>query len=142
MSQNSPKLSRRLLLGGAVAAPAAGLALPAAARPASDAAGPVSAGVGQAKDLSAELLDQWAGAGGAHPLIPDISHAGYRGGERPRRARVVARVTDFGAHPGSTADAAPAFNADEGAAAHDRVGWPVHPVRDAAVAGADRGGAW
>lgn len=111
MSQNSPKLSRRLLLGGAVAAPAAGLALPAAARPASDAAGPVSAGVGQAKDLSAELLDQWAEAGGAHPLIPDISRAGYRGGERPRRPRVVARVTDFGAHPGSTADAAPAFNA-------------------------------
>ena len=98
-----PKFSRRLLLGGAAAVPVAGLtaALPATA----------SATAGKAKDLSEELLNEWAEAPGTHPLIPDISHAGYRGGERPRRPRVVARVTDFGAGPGSTADAAPAFNA-------------------------------
>jgi hypothetical protein len=91
-------LSRRLLLGSAAAIPAAGL-LPT---------GPAHAG---SRDTSSELIAEWAEAPGTHPLIPDISHAGYRGGERPRAPRTSARVTDFGARPGSTADAAPAFNA-------------------------------
>ncbi|GAB2562321.1 glycosyl hydrolase family 28-related protein [Kribbella endophytica] len=91
-------LSRRLLLGSAAAIPAAGL---------------LSTGPAQAssRDTSTELLAEWSEAPGTHPLIPDISHAGYRGGERPRAPRTIARVTDFGARPGSTADAAPAFNA-------------------------------
>ncbi|GAA1537553.1 glycosyl hydrolase family 28-related protein [Kribbella lupini] len=91
-------LSRRLLLGSAAAVPAAGLL----------STGPAYAGP---RDTSSELLAEWSEAPGTHPLIPDISHAGYRGGERPRAPRTIARVTDFGARPGSTADAAPAFNA-------------------------------
>jgi hypothetical protein len=91
-------LSRRLLLGSAAAIPAAGLLT----------TGPAHAG---SRDTSSELIAEWAEAPGTHPLIPDISHAGYRGGERPRAPRTIARVTDFGARPGSTADAAPAFNA-------------------------------
>lgn len=102
MRQDHPKLTRRLLLGGAAALPVSA-ALPATAT------GVPSGGTAARKDISAELLDQWAEAPGTHPLIPDISHAGYRGGERPRRPRVVARVTDFGARPGI--DAAAAFNA-------------------------------
>ncbi|WP_242002175.1 glycoside hydrolase family 55 protein [Kribbella steppae] len=39
-----------------------------------------------------------------------MSYAGYRGGSRPRRPGVVARVTDFGARPGSSDDSAAAFN--------------------------------
>ncbi len=91
-------LSRRLLLGSAAAIPAAGLL----------STSPAHAG---SRDTSSQLLAEWAEAPGTHPLIPDISHAGYRGGERPRAPRTVARVTDFGARPGSTTDAAPAFNA-------------------------------
>jgi hypothetical protein len=87
--------------------PAPGGSVPAL--PATGAA--ASARAAKSTDLSEELLNEWAEAPGTHPLIPDISHAGYRGGERPRRPRVVARVTDFGARPGSTTDAAPAFNA-------------------------------
>ncbi|TDD50906.1 hypothetical protein E1263_30585 [Kribbella antibiotica] len=95
----SSRFSRRMLLGTAVAAPAAGLitaptTASASRRPA---------------DLSSQLIDEWAAAPGTHPLIPDISHAGYRGGDRPRRPRVVANVTDFGARPGT--DAAAAFTA-------------------------------
>jgi len=97
------KLTRRLLLGSAAAIPAAALTGTTAAATPSVANRP--------RDLSEELITQWADARGAHPLIPDISHAGYRGGERPRRPRTIARVTDFGAHSGSTTDAAPAFNA-------------------------------
>lgn len=104
MRQDRPLLTRRLLLGGAAALPAA-VALPAAAVPSG---GTIDR---RARDVSAELLDQWAAAPGAHPLIPDISHAGYRGGERPRRPRVVARVTDFGARADLSADSAAAFNA-------------------------------
>jgi hypothetical protein len=95
-------LSRRLLLGSAAAIPAAGLVGAAPAR-AVQSAGP--------SDVSTELIAEWAEAPGTHPLIPDISHAGYRGGERPRAPRTIARVTDFGARPGSATDAAPAFNA-------------------------------
>lgn len=117
-SHQSPKLSRRLLLGGAAALPAAAALPPSAAAAeqpalqqsaAQQPAGPTAAGSRPA-DLSTQLLDQWAAAPGTHPLIPDISHAGYRGGERPRSSRVVATVTAFGATPGSTTDAAPAFN--------------------------------
>ena len=105
-------LSRRLLLGGAAAIPAAA-ALPAAATESPGNSGNSRGNFGgksfrQPRDVSEELLDQWADAPGAHPLVPDISHAGYRGGERPRRPRTVARVTDFGARPGSTEDAGPA----------------------------------
>ncbi len=105
-----PRLSRRLLLGGAAAIPA-GAALPAALPGIAAAIPPHGTATRKPKDISAELLDQWAKAPGTHPLIPDISHAGYRGGERPRRPRVVARVTDFGARPDLATDSAVAFNA-------------------------------
>ncbi|GAA0572582.1 hypothetical protein HPO96_17920 [Kribbella sandramycini] len=102
MSPESARLSRRLLLGSAAAAPAAGLlTAPAHAAPTTK----------SRRDLSTQLLDEWAAAPGAHPLIPDISHAGYRGGERPRRPRTVADVVDFGARPNSPNDAAAAFTA-------------------------------
>ncbi|GAA1720405.1 hypothetical protein GCM10009745_81890 [Kribbella yunnanensis] len=115
------RLSRRLLLGSAVAAPAAALVTPAsAAAPAAAPVTPMSAGTSGAasggasrgrppRDLSTQLLEEWAAAPGAHPLIPDVSYAGYRGGERPRRPRVVANVKDFGAQPG--VDSAAAFTA-------------------------------
>ncbi|GAA0933763.1 hypothetical protein GCM10009554_19260 [Kribbella koreensis] len=106
MRQDRPQLSRRLLLGGAVALPAA------AALPASAAVVPSGGTATRGReDVSAELLDQWAEAPGTHPLIPDISHAGYGGGERPRRPRVVARVTDFGARADLAVDSAAAFTA-------------------------------
>ncbi|WBQ05160.1 glycosyl hydrolase family 28-related protein [Kribbella sp. CA-293567] len=110
MSQRNPKVSRRLLLGGAAALPAAAALPMAAAVPAAAAPVPSRGTTAKPRDLSEELLNQWAEANGAHPLIPDISHAGYLGGERPRRPKVVARVTDFGARPGSDTDAATAFN--------------------------------
>jgi len=105
MRLDQPKVSRRSLIGGAAAAAAAtttgGFATtaPAVAQP------------GRPADTSSALLDQWAQADGAHPLVPDIARAGYRLGARPRRPRVVARVTDFGARADGTTDCAPAFNA-------------------------------
>lgn len=94
-------LSRRTLIGGAAAAlPAAALtgiaATPAEARHA---------------DTSSALLSQWAAAPGTHPLVADVSRAGYRLGARLPRGRVVARVTDFGAKADGATDCAPAFNA-------------------------------
>ncbi|MEV6288373.1 glycosyl hydrolase family 28-related protein [Kribbella sp. NPDC051770] len=94
-------LSRRLVLGSAAAIPAAGLL----------SGTPAQASQSGRRDASTELLAEWAETPGTHPLIPDISHAGYRGGERPNRPRKVVKVTDFGARPGSSTDAAPAFNA-------------------------------
>jgi hypothetical protein len=100
-------VSRRLLFGGAVAfgtAPLIG-------------GGPADAAEadGRRSDASTELLRQWAAAPGAHPLIPDISRAGYRLGARLPQPRVpgtaAARVTDFGAVADGTTDCAPAFNA-------------------------------
>lgn len=101
---SEPRISRRHLIGGAAGTTAA-LALPVApatARSGSP-AGP--------RDGSTVLLDQWAAAPGSHPVVPDISHAGYRQGQRPPNPRVVARVTDFGARPDGSTDSAPAFNA-------------------------------
>jgi hypothetical protein len=83
-------LTRRALLGTAAAVPATTFVSP-----------PATAG-SPPRDPLLDLA--------AHPLIPDISYAGYRGGERPQRPQVVARVTDFGAHPGSSDDCAAAFN--------------------------------
>ncbi|WP_188192134.1 glycosyl hydrolase family 28-related protein [Nonomuraea sp. SYSU D8015] len=65
----------------------------------------------RSRDVSAALLDQWAEAPGSHPLIPDISGAGYRLGSRPPRPKVVTRVTDHGARADGATDCAPAFNA-------------------------------
>ncbi|MFG1818421.1 glycosyl hydrolase family 28-related protein [Kribbella sp. NPDC049174] len=96
------RLTRRLLLGSAAAIPATTFLNRSANAGSPPAAGP--------PDLSTRLLSEWAEAPGAHPLIPDLSHAGYRGGSRPRRPRVVANVTDFGARPGSPDDCAGAFN--------------------------------
>ncbi|WP_157249775.1 glycosyl hydrolase family 28-related protein [Nonomuraea typhae] len=67
---------------------------------------------GRPQDDSAVLLGQWAQAPGAHPLVPDVSRAGYRLGARlPRGGRVVTRVTDHGARADGVTDCAPAFNA-------------------------------
>jgi hypothetical protein len=47
----------------------------------------------------------------AHPLIPNVSYAGYRRGERPiPRPRVRASVTSFGAVGDGTTDCTAAFN--------------------------------
>src|SRR4051812_17489817 len=96
-------VSRRLLLGGAAAIPAAAV-LPAGPAAATEDPGNFGNSAGNSggkpgnsggksfrhpRDVSEELLDQWADASGAHPLVPDISHAGYRGGERPCRPRTV-----------------------------------------------------
>ncbi|WP_328989376.1 glycoside hydrolase family 55 protein [Kribbella sp. NBC_01245] len=97
-----PQLSRRLLLGGAAATTLTALPGTAVAKGSIEPAG-------RPRDESAVLLAQWAEARGSHPLIPDISHAGYRGGERPRRPRVVAKVTEFGARQDGS-DSAQAFN--------------------------------
>ena len=32
----------------------------------------------QPKDTRADLLEQWREAPGSHPLVPDVSRAGYR----------------------------------------------------------------
>jgi len=114
MRLDSPKVSRRTLIGGAAAAAVTTVAAPAVAAPAGAA---VRATSGRPLDASAALLDQWADAGGSHPLVPDIARAGYRLGARLPRPRVVARVTDFGARADGTTDCAPAFNAALRAAA-------------------------
>jgi len=108
MRQDQPKVSRRALIGGAAAAAMTTVAAPAVAAPAGAV---VRTPSGRPRDTSAALLDQWAEAGGSHPLVPDIARAGYRLGARLPRPRVVARVTDFGARADGTTDCAPAFNA-------------------------------
>jgi hypothetical protein len=108
MRQDQPTVSRRAFIGGAAAAAVTITAAPGAAVPARAAVRVTS---GWPRDTSAALLDQWAQAGGSHPLVPDIARAGYRLGSRLPRPRVVARVTDFGARADGTTDCAPAFNA-------------------------------
>ncbi|MDZ5441659.1 glycosyl hydrolase family 28-related protein [Micromonospora sp. 4G57] len=101
-----PAISRRGLFGlGAATTVATTLA--GAARPARAAS--VDA-VSQPRDASADLLEQWRAAHGCHPLVPDVSAAGYRLGERPPTPSVVTKVTDFGARPDGT-DCTAAFNA-------------------------------
>lgn len=95
------ELSRRALIGGTAAAAVTTVALPPAVASARD----------RPRDGSAELLEQWAQAPGAHPVVPDIARAGYRLGARPPRGRVVTRVTDHGARADGATDCAAAFNA-------------------------------
>lgn len=101
-------ISRRKLIGAAAGTTAA-LALPAGTAAASGRA--ATAEPAGRPDGSAALLAQWAAAPGSHPVVPDVSRAGYRHGQRPPSPRVVARVTDFGARPDGVTDSAPAFNA-------------------------------
>jgi hypothetical protein len=101
-------VSRRALIGGTAAAVAAAVTTTAAPAAGAAAVGTTSR---PPRDASAALLNQWADAGGLHPLVPDVSRAGYRLGAQPPRPRVVARVTDFGARADGTTDCAPAFNA-------------------------------
>jgi hypothetical protein len=108
MRQEPAPLSRRTLIGGTAAAVAAPTLVSGLATPAHATAEGAS---GRPSDASAALLDQWAQAPGSHPLIPDISRAGYRLGSRPPRPPVVTRVTDHGARADGTTDCAPAFNA-------------------------------
>ncbi|MEV0612783.1 glycosyl hydrolase family 28-related protein [Nonomuraea sp. NPDC050404] len=122
MRLDPARLSRRALFGGAVAAAAMPALTSEAAAADATAAGvlhdPVPENTGAAPvpagsrpgDASTALLDQWARTPGSHPLIPDISGAGYRLGSRPPRPRVVTRVTDHGARADGTTDCAPAFN--------------------------------
>jgi Pectate lyase superfamily protein len=86
------------LLGGAALHPLAG----AAAAPRATTAG---------DDPVRALLESWRLAPTTHPLLPDVSGAGYRLGSRPPRPRVVARVTDFGARGDGSTDDVEAFNA-------------------------------
>lgn len=92
-----PNLSRRGVLGGAIAvATAAATGTGAAA-----AVGP----------RPAALWREFAGNPYAHPQIPYVGRAGCRGGERRfRRPRAVFPVRRYGAGPGTRADAAPAIN--------------------------------
>ncbi|MCW3840759.1 glycoside hydrolase family 55 protein [Micromonospora yasonensis] len=101
-----PAISRRGLLGLGAAATAA-TTLTVAARPALAAE---AGAVGQPRDASADLLAQWREAPGSHPLVPDVSRAGYRLGDKPPTPPVVAKVTDFGARTDGT-DSTAAFNA-------------------------------
>lgn len=101
-----PRISRRGLMGVA-AASATGAVLPGLT-----AAETFGTPNGRApRDASEALLEQWVAAPGAHPVIPDISRAGYRLGRRTPNPRVVARVTDFGAVPDGVTDSSAAFNA-------------------------------
>ncbi|MET7752493.1 glycosyl hydrolase family 28-related protein [Micromonospora sp. NPDC005367] len=61
-------------------------------------------------DAAADLLRQWREAPGSHPLLPDVSTAGYRLGRKPPRPPVTTKVTDFGARPDGT-DCTAAFDA-------------------------------
>jgi hypothetical protein len=106
MHDDPAPVTRRTLLGGAAAA----MTVPALTGPARAEPAPFTGR--PPKDTSEALLRQWAQAPGAHPLVPDVSHAGYRGGARlPRPERVAARVTDHGARADGGTDCAPAFNA-------------------------------
>jgi len=108
MREDFSTVSRRALIGGAAAAVTT-IAAPPLAGAAT--AVPAPAAPDRPRDASAALLNQWAAAGGSHPVVPDIARAGYRLGARLPRPRVVARVTDFGARPDGTTDCAAAFNA-------------------------------
>jgi Pectate lyase superfamily protein len=108
MPRNHGQMSRRALIGGAAAAAVTTVTVPAIAAPAGANARQTA---GRPRDASEALLDQWAQAPGAHPLVPDVSRAGYRLGSRLPRHRVEARVTDFGARADGTTDCAPAFTA-------------------------------
>ncbi|MGS2618717.1 glycosyl hydrolase family 28-related protein [Micromonospora sp. LZ34] len=106
MSITHPSISRRRLFGLGAAATAA-TALSSTPRPARGA--DVTADT-RASDASAALLDQWRRAPGSHPVLPDVSGAGYRLGDRPPTPPVIGTVTDFGARPDGT-DSTAAFNA-------------------------------
>ncbi|MEU4679062.1 glycosyl hydrolase family 28-related protein [Micromonospora sp. NPDC023737] len=101
-----PAITRRGLLGLGAAATAAttltGVTGPARAASPDDITPP--------GDAAADLLRQWREDPGSHPLLPDVSTAGYRLGQRPPRPRVTTKVTDFGARPDGT-DCTEAFNA-------------------------------
>ncbi|MFU8851809.1 glycosyl hydrolase family 28-related protein [Micromonospora sp. SL1-18] len=100
-----PAITRRGLFGlGAAATAATALTGAASADQPAEAAT-----VGQDSDASAHLLEQWRAAPGSHPLVPDVSRAGYRLGSKPPTPPVVAKVTDFGAHADGT-DSTAAFN--------------------------------
>ncbi|RKN32397.1 glycosyl hydrolase family 28-related protein [Micromonospora musae] len=101
-----PAITRRGLFGLGAAATAAttlaGVAAPARAA--------VPDGLAPPPDAAAEILRQWREAPGSHPLLPDVSTAGYRLGQKPPRPRITTKVTDFGARPDGT-DCTAAFNA-------------------------------
>lgn len=88
-------LTRRTLLGGAVAVAAAATAPDAAAR----------------QTRTTALWREFAAAPYTHPQIPYVARAGRRAGAVgfPRRP-VVADVLAYGAEPDGTEDAAPAIN--------------------------------
>ncbi|GAA2386797.1 hypothetical protein GCM10010404_49650 [Nonomuraea africana] len=109
MPERPSSISRRTMIGGTAAAAMATAVTPALAVPAAAAA---VADRDRPQDTSAALLEQWAQAPGSHPLVPDVSHAGYRQGAKPPRPpRTTVSVTDFGARADGTTDCAPAFNA-------------------------------
>ena len=110
MATSARGLSRRGFLGVA-----AGVAASAAVSPGAALAGDGDAvsTVGSAgkDDVAGDLFAQWRAAPGSHPLVPDVSRAGYRLGVPPPKLPVQARVTDFGAKADGTTDCSPAFTA-------------------------------
>ncbi|QCX77459.1 Pectate lyase superfamily protein [Streptomyces sp. YIM 121038] len=94
-----PNLSRRGVLGGAIAVAATAA---------------TGTGTGPAAAVAAHPAALWrefARNPYDHPQIPYVGRAGYRGGEsRFRRPRAVFPVRRYGAGPGARADAAPAIN--------------------------------
>ncbi|WP_165436440.1 glycosyl hydrolase family 28-related protein [Amycolatopsis suaedae] len=70
-----------------------------------------SAWPASAAGSSRELFDQWRATPHSHPLVPNISQAGYRLGSPLPTPPVVATVTDFGARPDGRTDCSAAFDA-------------------------------
>src|SRR5688572_28339461 len=93
------RVNRRQALGwgGALLGAGAMLGRPGSATATAHATSPAAAGAGVLGDAA------------PHPVLPDVSTAGHRGGETPPRRPVVARVTDFGARGDGTTDDAEAF---------------------------------
>ncbi|MET7644646.1 glycosyl hydrolase family 28-related protein [Streptomyces sp. NPDC005426] len=113
------RISRRGLLGGAVAVAAAAATGTAAGGTAFAASGDMVTGV-TATTLAGgrpgptPIWREFAAAPLTHPQIPFIGRAGYRGGSdlpRPRTGHgFTADVLRYGAEPDGSADAAPAIN--------------------------------
>ncbi|MEU9916302.1 glycosyl hydrolase family 28-related protein [Streptomyces sp. NPDC051001] len=105
-SRNVMSVTRRNLLGGAVAAAAGAGSVTAGSRAAA-ATGP---GAGRTTEVP-RLWGEFTRTPLTHPQIPFVGRAGCRGGAtRLPRHRVVADVRDFGAVADGTTDCAPAIN--------------------------------
>ncbi|MEU7044363.1 glycoside hydrolase family 55 protein [Streptomyces varsoviensis] len=106
-------LTRRTLLGGAIATAAAGAAALAAPALPAAAAAPAAEITPDSEGLQGRgLWREFTRNPYAHPNIPYIGRAGHYGGSRafPRPRGPVVNVLDHGAKRDGSADAAPAIN--------------------------------